>query len=364
MARMSDAYDTASTVQMAVCAHAAHIICDILETHPLPTAGTVAWADHGCASGGNALHLIRQVKESVQASGRAVHAMLTDLPHNDFNAVLANRARELVPAPFYLSVAAGSFFEQLLPAQSLDVAVSFSAVHWLSGGRNLGPAALGGACYLSQAVPDARAALEEMAAADLDRFLVARAAELRPGGVLVFSALGELPDGRAGAHRVCGQLGALIQGLVDEGSNGVQWRERDDPGLFIPVFPRSAEAVRAAACRVAASGLELVSAQAVDLGDPLARRLAAGELTPEEHARETCAFVRAWSEDPVSRALEHGVEAVYAALEAAVLAAPAEWEFDNVNVFVSARMRSPAAEDEGTDVGGAARRRTAGECEA
>ena len=125
-----------------------------------------------------------------------------DQPNNDFKSLfyLANGKEELpVPCPpltstpgVYFSAVGRSFFEQCFPRESVDVAMSYTALHWLS---ELPTTILDHVHHTGTADPAVQAQYAEQAARDWSEILRHRSAELKPGGQMVISTLAKDPRG-------------------------------------------------------------------------------------------------------------------------------------------------------------------------
>jgi hypothetical protein len=109
---------------------------------PLPNAPEpIVIADYGSSDGRNSLAplamAIRRLRERI-GSERAVSVVHTDLPANDFTALFQTLASAPTsylrddPAAF-ASAIGRSFYQQILPSQSVTLGWSAWAVQWLSG---------------------------------------------------------------------------------------------------------------------------------------------------------------------------------------------------------------------------------------
>jgi len=122
-----------------------------------------------------------------------------DQPRNDFNALLTN-IHGLGPFETYLDrfdgvfplVSGTTFYRQILPAGTLDIGFSATAMHWLSEK----------VCNISNHVQavgaqgDELAAYQAHAARDWRQILLHRATELKPGGRLVLINFARDEQGR------------------------------------------------------------------------------------------------------------------------------------------------------------------------
>lgn len=98
-------------------------------------------ADLGCATGYNTLATIDMVVDALRQQyinhcgfEPEFEAFFSDLPSNDFNSLfrsLSNIADEKTKQ-YYAAGVPGSFYTRLFPRGKLHVAVSLSALHWLS----------------------------------------------------------------------------------------------------------------------------------------------------------------------------------------------------------------------------------------
>jgi hypothetical protein len=158
-------------------------------------SGAFALADMGCADGGTSIAMARRAVAALRrkAPGRPVAVYYTDQPRNDYNALFANLhggpAGGLEgPAlaemdQVHVFAAATSFYRQILPAGSLDLGFSATAMHWLS--RK--PGNISNHVQAVGAQGTELAAFAEQGNKDWETILLMRAAELKPGGRLVFA---------------------------------------------------------------------------------------------------------------------------------------------------------------------------------
>ncbi|KAI9852321.1 MAG: hypothetical protein M1838_001026 [Thelocarpon superellum] len=155
-----------------------------------------------------------RVLSSVPAQSKAV-LIFNDKASDDFNITSAtitqnwetltrNGEIEIFPIMSPLS-----FYRQVLPDASVDVAFCLSSLTHLERGT---PAAPRSTSQKPEEVgPAQRAVLASMARSDLLKFLTHRAREIRPGGLLV-TCLGSTPA--SGGSGMPGLIGAMIAGLT------------------------------------------------------------------------------------------------------------------------------------------------------
>ena len=149
--------------------------------------------DYGAADGGTSLQLISKIVKEVRerAENRDITVTYTDLPHNDFSAlfqVLHDRSEEsesylLNNENVYVLSAGTSFYRQIVPDNSVDIAFSATAMHWLSGL----PGAISNHVHAVGAQGEERRTFLNYALNDWETILLHRARELAPGGILVMA---------------------------------------------------------------------------------------------------------------------------------------------------------------------------------
>ncbi len=153
-----------------------------------------AVADFGAADGGTSLDMMKRIVASIRTrdAAKPVSITYTDLPHNDFS-VLFRRLHGLLGAPepaplgghdnLYTFASGTSFHRQILPDATLSFGFSATAMHWLSAR----PGTIADHVHAVGADESEREAYRMQAAADWNAILLARAAELVPGGKLLFA---------------------------------------------------------------------------------------------------------------------------------------------------------------------------------
>jgi hypothetical protein len=88
-------------------------------------------------------------------------------------------------------VVVGSFYTQLAAPGSVALGTCFTASHWLSSALSLTSP---GTVWFADLQGEARAKFKKFARADWTQFLRCRATELQPGGMMIVSTLGSIPD--------------------------------------------------------------------------------------------------------------------------------------------------------------------------
>lgn len=167
------------------------------------TSTTVRIADLGCSIGPNTFFTVENLIESVRSKHRSssfssetetleFQVLFSDHHANDFNTLFASLPPERT---YHAAGVLGSFHGRLFPSNSIAVAHSSFALHWLSKQPDLG---LGipneGRIFYTGAAPHVAAAYSDQFEADLASFLSARADEIVSGGLLLL-ILPATPDG-------------------------------------------------------------------------------------------------------------------------------------------------------------------------
>ncbi|MBV8442056.1 MAG: hypothetical protein JO312_16100 [Hyphomicrobiales bacterium] len=203
-----------------------------------PTGQPVVIADYGSSQGRNSLAPMRVAIDAIRARAGADRPILVchnDQPANDFNSLF--EVLDTSPDsysrgdPNVYSCAIGrSFYENVLPPNSVHVGWSAYAAMWVSRI----PAPIPGHVFFARSTGQIRAAWERQGAEDWESFLSFRARELRPGGCLVISVPGAEEDGASAFEGMWDQANAELAGMVDEGAITVDERRR----MAMNVWPR------------------------------------------------------------------------------------------------------------------------------
>jgi len=151
-------------------------------------------------------------------SDRPIIVYHEDLPVNDFNALFTVLAKDpesyLRSRPnVFASAIARSFYEPVLPANSVHLGWSSYAAMWFSRI----PSTIPDHFAPEAAQGEVRAAFDAQGAADWERFLLLRAEELRSGGRLVVAVPGSDENGASGLVRIRSDANATIAQMVNDG---------------------------------------------------------------------------------------------------------------------------------------------------
>lgn len=279
------------------------------------TVPAFALVDYGCADGGNSVELVQSVLRAVadaQASQDATHrasigavcAYMNDLPSANWAAVARHLGGLAAPPPmaYLLSLCPRSFFERVVPDDSVDLAYSSASMHWLSH-----PVMLATSVYGALADDAEQARWREQADRDWRDLLALRVRELRVGGRFVVALGAESDDGEYAYSEVFRMLDRIVQRLVDAGLISTDDRRR----LAISACTRTFRQIQQPFTDTGQGAMEFcdsdgrrlrwVSAErGILLPDPY---FAAAKGVSEAYAAQQTASVRAWSEAHFEAAL-------------------------------------------------------------
>lgn len=147
------------------------------------------FSDMGCADGGTSLDMWRAVIGHLRKDDdQDIQIVYADQANNDFNA-LVKILHGMTEFDAYLNSfdnvrileSGASFYTPVLPAESLDLGFSATAMHWLSNT----PCQISEHVHMVGATGSEQQTFATQAAIDWQTILLHRARELRPGGKLV-----------------------------------------------------------------------------------------------------------------------------------------------------------------------------------
>ncbi len=306
----------------------------------------VCIADYGSSQGRNSLAPMRSaiaVLRGRMGPSRPISVTHTDLPDNDFSALFNTLHNDpgsyLRNDPNIFPAAVGrSFYESVLPPRHVALGWSAMAAQWLS---RL-PATIPGHFHSLLAEGPVRAVFAEQAAADWQRFLSLRAAELCPTGRLVVlqPALGE--GGLQGMERLFQATDASLDELRETGVI----RDAEHARMTIGDWVRTRQELLAPFARSGPfAGLSVVACEILEGPDPTW----AAYLEHRDVARlgeQRARFIRATFAPTLSAALDPDrlpaerqafTDALEAALARRAAADPHEF-FQTVSVLMLARQ--------------------------
>ena len=159
------------------------------------------FSDMGCADGGTSLKMIGEFIKflRIKNSQTSIRIIYTDQPKNDYNG-LVQTVLGLGHFQSYLEnhenvyplFSANSFYNQILPDNSLNFGFSATAMHWLS--RK--PCDLSNHVHMVGATGDELVRFAKQGKRDWEKILLNRSKELVSGGRLVLVNFGRDEEGR------------------------------------------------------------------------------------------------------------------------------------------------------------------------
>jgi len=180
---------------------ARELVLTALET--LSDAESLRLADFGAADGGTSQQMWSTVIETLRKSedNRQIEILYTDLASNDFS-TLFRMMQGMQGSPthafqrhhenVFVHGCGTGFHQQLMASESLHLGFSATAMHYVS----VKPLEIPKHVHAARADPTSNAAFAEQAALDWQNILLARAAELVPGGRFIALNFGIDEKGR------------------------------------------------------------------------------------------------------------------------------------------------------------------------
>ena len=200
----SGTYTASSRLQAAGLRPAIALFEQSAEAVPIPRSPQpIVIADYGASTGHNSLLPIGAAIAVLRKRTRPEHSILvthTDVPENDFTALFQTLADD--PDTYlkkdrasFASAVGRSFYSQILPSNSVNLAWSSWAIQWL--GKV--PASIPDHVQVAYSRDEqVRAAYASQAAHDWHEFVAFRGRELSPGGRLVVLTIALSDDGEFG----------------------------------------------------------------------------------------------------------------------------------------------------------------------
>jgi len=221
-AKDSGWYSASSRLKAAGLSQAIALFEQAAEVVPIPRSPRpIVIADYGAGTGHNSVLPICAAIAVLRKRTRPEHSILvthTDLPENDFTALF----RTLTADPdsylkrdyaSFASAVGRSYYSQILPSNSVNLAWSSWALQWLGRALPAGNHLLA-AYSTDEAV---RAANARQASHDWHEFVAFRGRELCPGGRLVVTTLGVDEDGELGFRPLLDAMTATLHELSRDG---------------------------------------------------------------------------------------------------------------------------------------------------
>ncbi|MCV7224943.1 class I SAM-dependent methyltransferase [Mycolicibacterium komossense] len=238
----SASYTESSRLQAAGLPAAIGLFEQASNDVPLPEAPQpIVIADYGAGTGHNSLLPIAAAITRLRTRTRRDQSILvahTDAAENDFTVLFRTLADD--PASYlkhdsatYASAVGRSFYQQILPSNSVTLGWSSWAVQWLSRAPTPITDHVQADC---SADPGVRAAYARQAAEDWHEFVAFRGRELSPHGRLVVLTMAIAESGEPGLRPVFDHVLAVLRELIGEGL----LTEDELGAMALPIVGRSA----------------------------------------------------------------------------------------------------------------------------
>ena len=349
-------YSRATVGAKHVMDNAAGLVLDALDRMGPADDGTVfRVSDMGAADGGTSLamwgRVLARVREMVPS--RPIEIVYTDLPRNDFSQTFRNALglageesySQAVPGVYVLA-SATSFHEAILPPGTLDLGFSATASHYIAAV----PCEIAGHVHMVGAAPRERAAYEAKGAEDWERMLLARAAEMKPGGRLCLFNFGIDSAGRylgnTGGVNMFDTFALHWAALRDEGViTEAEFRATNFPQCYRTEAQFTAPLLDEAG-PVWRAGLRLEHVEARVVRCPFEQAFSEGGQAAADFARDYIPTLRSWSEPTFMSGLSATrpeaeraaiIDGFYGRYKAMVAAEPEGHAMDYVHIYLVCR---------------------------
>lgn len=217
-------YNRNSAVQGADLERAVQVLIGaardvVLAPEPVP----ITIADYGSSQGRNSLRPMAEAIKSLRVRAgprRPICVVHTDLADNDFSELFGTIAHDVSSymqddRAVYPSAVGRSFYERVLPPESVTLGWSSWAVQWLSCIPAIVPDHVQSCYSRSRTAQDA---FDRQAATDWRAFLSARSFELRPGGRLIILSMARGESGDFGYRPLLDALKKELEQMVRAGT--------------------------------------------------------------------------------------------------------------------------------------------------
>ncbi|XP_032243202.2 methyltransferase LUC1 [Nematostella vectensis] len=273
-----------------------------------PKDSTFTIVDYGCADGGTSMPLMYALVKLLRENDEKmpIHIVYEDQPVNDFKSVFM-RLQGLIPGPrsylldfknIFMTASGTSFFSQCLPANSVTLGFSATAMHWLHDK----PCDITGALHHTMiSDPKEKELFARQAAIDWETILLHRAAELRPGCSMVLvqfavdeegQFLGNTKDTPVSMHH---QMRDLWQGLVDDGTITKDEFLKTNFNNYYRTMSEYKKPFEDEDSAVRKAGLEIVSMKTGIVPCPYRQKWLKEKGDPSEFAKWYIPTLRTWS---------------------------------------------------------------------
>lgn len=323
-----------------------------------PQTKTLRIADYGAADGGTSREMWDMVIGQLRTTGdhRQIEMLYTDLASNDFSTLFRMmQGMQGDPAIAYQSRyenvfvhgCGTGFHQQLMADASLNLGFSATAMHYVSTKPLEIPEHVHAAC----ADPQSQAAYARQAAQDWENILLARAAELIPGGRFICLNFGIDEQGRylgnTGGHHMFDHFHKFWLALYQDGNITSDEYQRASFAQYYRTMDEFCAPFNNAESAVSKAGLKLKFCHSKLTKCPYETTFldaggVGGSMSNLDYANTLIPTMRSWSETVFRTALDGRdadeaaqiVDRFYTAYRDAVAADPTGHAMDYVHIIL------------------------------
>ncbi len=324
----------------------------------IPTSPRLRIADYGAADGGTSREMWDMVigQRRAQDDNRQIEMIYTDLASNDFSTLFRmmqgmqgdpRHAYQTHYDNVFVHGCGTGFHQQLMADQSLNIGFSATAMHYVS----VKPCEIPTHVHAVRADAQSKAAFAKQAAKDWEDILLARAAELVPGGRFICLNFGIDEDGHylgnTGGHHMFDQFDRFWKALCVDGTITEQEYERASFAQYYRKMDEFCAPFADPQSRVSKAGLRLKSCHSKVTKCPYEAAFleaggVGGTMSNSDYADSLIPTMRSWSETVFRTALDGRdaqdittiIDRFYNAYRDEVVANPAGHAMDYVHIVL------------------------------
>ena len=321
----------------------------------LPDLPVIKLADYGAADGGTSQYMWSELISNIRKTGnkKPIEILYTDLASNDFSTLFrtmqgmqgdSDYAYQTQHHDVFVHGCGTGFHQQLMASDTLALGFSATAMHYVSEK----PCQISNHVHMVGANDGERAQFTKQAAADWERILLGRAAELASGGRFICMNFGIDEEGRylghTGGVTMFDRFNAHWAALRDDGTITADEYLRATFAQHYRTVDEFTAPFKDKNSAVSKAGLQLLSVTTRLTPCPfrVAYDNAPDDMTPAEFAASLIPTMRSWSETVFRTALEGRpetevtaiVDKFYSAYEAEVASNPDGHAMDYIHIIL------------------------------
>jgi SAM-dependent methyltransferase len=199
-------------------------------------------ADIGCSTGENSYEILEPLIQLAHSHGRTTTKYYCDLPSNNFSQLFQHLKQSDKNSHCYSVGVGRSFYEQLVPNESLDISWSASAYHWMNtdniSDKFLSAIKRTGVDHVTlHAIPSdlQQDLMRECVDKDWNQIVELRHRELKPGGIFVGLLM------CAPSRRYKTSTTAIVKSALMELMESNQLLKSEWNRFYLPMYMRTGE---------------------------------------------------------------------------------------------------------------------------